>query len=67
MGDNVIYLYIVLKCSGKCEAGETVLVHGASGAVSVLIILQFRLVAWSNSRTSVFGRRAFAVLRLTCS
>jgi len=25
------------------------------------------LVAWSSGRTSVFGRRAFAVLRLTCS
>jgi len=25
-------------CSGKCQAGETVLVHGASGAVSVDVI-----------------------------
>jgi len=26
-----------------------------------------QLVAWSSGRTSVFGRCAFAVLRLTCS
>jgi len=26
-----------------------------------------QLVAWSSGRPSVFGRRAFAVLRLTCS
>ena len=39
-------------CSGKCQAGETVLVHGASGAVSVDVIHTLLLftLRWLGSR-----------------
>jgi len=31
------------------------------------VVAELLLVAWSSGITSVFGRRAFAVLRSTCS
>jgi len=40
-------------------------VHSAAGKIDDIISM--RLVAWHIGRTSVCGRRTFAVLRSTCS